>query len=93
MSAPLSGSDTDPVTTANQLDPVQAAYDMIAAEYAAHFTSTEPEQAVDLGRIDHFAGRLGGSRTVLDAGCGGGEWRATSLTVAARSKASTSRLE
>lgn len=47
-------------------------YDAVAADYAAHFPTTEPEDALDLAMIDHFVARLGPSPTVLDAGCGTG---------------------
>jgi len=60
------------MVSGDRLGPVQAAYDLIAEHYAAHFRSTEPEQAVDLAMIDHFAKLLSGSRVVLDAGCGAG---------------------
>ena len=52
---------------------VRTTYDMLAAEYAARFPGTEPEQAVDLAMIDHFISQLAlPSRDVLDAGCGAG---------------------
>lgn len=57
---------------------VHAVYDRVADDYADAFTSTEPEQAVDLAMIDHFARLLaaavaGGGRT---GGTGSGSSRA-----------------
>lgn len=52
---------------------VRAAYDAIAADYATHFPSTEPEAAIDLAILDHFVALLSLDRPqVLDAGCGTG---------------------
>lgn len=53
---------------------VRAAYDTIADAYADHFPTTEPEQAVDLAMVAHFASLVGEPRTVLDAGCGAGRF-------------------
>lgn len=53
---------------------VRLAYDATADEYAAAFPSTEPEQAVELAIVDHFAESLQGRRRVLDAGCGAGRF-------------------
>ena len=50
----------------------RAAYDVVADSYADHFSSTEPEQPLDLAMIDHFARGLGEPKRVLDAGCGAG---------------------
>lgn len=54
-------------------DPVRAAYDAIAEDYARHFPDTRPESALDLAMLDHFVALLpqDGPR-VLDAGCGTG---------------------
>ncbi|UUZ58756.1 class I SAM-dependent methyltransferase [Nocardioides sp. B-3] len=49
-----------------------ATYDTVAADYAAHFPTTEPEDPLDLAMIDHFVARLGPAPSVLDAGCGTG---------------------
>lgn len=52
---------------------IRVAYDMVAAEYAARFPATEPEQAVELSMIDHFVAQLAPPGTdVLDVGCGTG---------------------
>lgn len=51
---------------------VVATYDTVAADYAAHFPTTEPEDPLDLAMIDHLLARLGSTPTVLDAGCGTG---------------------
>lgn len=48
------------------------AYDLVADVYADHFTATEPEQAVDLAMVAHFAALVDGARRILDAGCGAG---------------------
>jgi ubiquinone/menaquinone biosynthesis C-methylase UbiE len=54
-------------------DEVRSTYDTVAADYAARFRGTEPEQAVDLAMIDHFVSLLGADgNDVLDAGCGTG---------------------
>lgn len=50
----------------------RAAYDMVADSYADYFTSTEPEQAIELAMVDHFTAVLPEPRRVLDAGCGAG---------------------
>jgi SAM-dependent methyltransferase len=51
---------------------VRAAYDEVADTYADHFRSTEPELAVELAVVAHFASLLPGRKRVLDAGCGAG---------------------
>ena len=51
---------------------MRLAYDEVADTYADHFRSTEPELAVELAMIEHFASLLPGDRRVLDAGCGAG---------------------
>jgi SAM-dependent methyltransferase len=51
---------------------VVATYDTVAADYAAHFPTTEPEDPLELAVIDHLLARLGPTPTVLDAGCGTG---------------------
>jgi SAM-dependent methyltransferase len=51
---------------------VRRAYDEVADTYADHFRSTEPELAVELSMVEHFASLLSGERRVLDAGCGAG---------------------
>lgn len=51
---------------------MRAVYDTVADLYADYFRSTEPEQALDLAMISHFATLLGPGATVLDAGCGAG---------------------
>jgi SAM-dependent methyltransferase len=51
---------------------VVATYDTVAADYAARFPTTEPEDPLDLAMIDHLIERLGPTPTVLDAGCGTG---------------------
>lgn len=51
---------------------VRATYDTVAADYAARFPATEPEDALELAVIDHFVTRLGPQPAVLDAGCGTG---------------------
>ena len=53
-------------------DEVVATYDTVAADYAARFPATEPEDPLELAMIDHFIARLGSTPTVLDAGCGTG---------------------
>lgn len=54
-------------------DQVRLTYDAVAVEYAALFSATEPEEAMDLATIDHFAALLGEQKCdVLDAGCGTG---------------------
>lgn len=56
------------------VEDVRAAYDAVAADYAAAFPGTEPEASVDLAMIDHFVElvAVAGSTDVLDAGCGAG---------------------
>ena len=49
-----------------------ATYDAVAADYAARFPTTEPEDPLDLAMIDHLISRCGLSPRVLDAGCGTG---------------------
>lgn len=67
------GGDTDSVDGGALIDQVRSAYDAVASEYASRFPTTEPEQPVDLAMIDHFIAQLGGgTREVLDAGCGTG---------------------
>ncbi len=51
---------------------VVATYDTVAADYAAHFPTTEPEDQLDLAMIDHLVARLGPAPAVLDAGSGTG---------------------
>lgn len=53
---------------------VDAAYDVIADDYADTFAGTEAEQPADLGMIEQFGAALdpAGERRVLDAGCGAG---------------------
>lgn len=51
---------------------VRAVYDTVADLYADYFPSTDPEQALDLAMISHFATLLGPGAKVLDAGCGAG---------------------
>lgn len=58
--------------TDRPLRSVRAAYDTVAADYAAYFPTTEPEAPVDLAMLDHFVSLAGCSSTVLDAGCGAG---------------------
>lgn len=57
-------------------DSVQRAYDEVAATYAAHFRSTQPETQLDLAMVDALAAAVTASTTssarVLDAGCGTG---------------------
>lgn len=51
---------------------VVATYDAVAADYAARFPATEPEDPLDLAMIEHVVATLAPSATVLDAGCGTG---------------------
>ena len=54
-------------------DEVRSTYDTVAADYAARFPGTEPEQAVDLAMVEYFVSVLPGeAKRVLDAGCGTG---------------------
>lgn len=56
-------------------DQTRAAYDAAAADYAAAFPGTEPEQPLELAMIDHFVDLLREVRDapeVIDAGCGTG---------------------
>ncbi|WP_130013169.1 class I SAM-dependent methyltransferase [Serinicoccus sediminis] len=50
----------------------RTAYDTVADLYADTFTSTEPEQPLELAMVDHFVVLLGHRPRVLDAGCGAG---------------------
>lgn len=57
-------------------DEVRAAYDTIAADYAAAYPSTEPESVLDVAMLEDLVARLrsavDGAPRVLDAGCGTG---------------------
>lgn len=53
---------------------VRAAYDTVAADYAAYLPDTRAEAPLDLAMVDAFAQEVtsGGDSSVLDAGCGAG---------------------
>ncbi|WP_370249891.1 class I SAM-dependent methyltransferase [Nocardioides sp.] len=58
-----------------RLDGVRAAYDTVAADYAAHLPDTRAETPLDLAMVAAFLAAVtppGGAPTVLDAGCGAG---------------------
>jgi ubiquinone/menaquinone biosynthesis C-methylase UbiE len=57
-----------------EADDLRTAYDTIAEDYAAAYPTTEPEAALDLAMLDHFARLVvdTGGTCVLDAGCGTG---------------------
>ena len=51
---------------------VRAAYDTVAADYAANFPDTRAETPLELAVVDAFVAAVGEGASVLDAGCGAG---------------------
>ncbi|MEW1952208.1 class I SAM-dependent methyltransferase [Terrabacter sp. NPDC080008] len=51
---------------------VRAAYDTVAADYAAYFPDTRAETPLELAMVDAFVAAVGRDAEVLDAGCGAG---------------------
>lgn len=59
-------------STSDVIAGVRAAYDVVAADYAAYFPDTTAEQPADLAMVDALAAAVGSELPLLDAGCGTG---------------------